>query len=65
MSTTDLIKTLEEGVREGRIAPYLADYIAAQELHVTPDEVGYSEWGVREREVSGDQPEVPAHDQTK
>lgn len=65
MSTTDLIKTLEEGVREGRIAPYLADYIAAQELHVTADEVGYSEWGVREREVSGDQPEVPAHDQTK
>ena len=65
MSTTDLIKTLEEGVREGRIAPYLADYIAAQELHVTADEVGYSEWGVREREVGSDQPEVPAHDQTK
>ena len=59
MSTTDLIKTLEEGVREGRIAPY----IAAQELHVTADEAGYSEWGVREREVGSDQPERPAHDQ--
>ena len=50
MSTADLIATLEEGVREGRIAPYLADYIAAQELKVTADEIGYSEWGVRERD---------------
>lgn len=65
MSTTELIKTLEEGLREGRIPPYLADYIAAQELHITADEVGYSEWGVREREEGGEQHERPTHDQTK
>lgn len=54
MGTADLIATLEEGVREGRIAPYLADYIAAQELNVTVDEIGYTEWGVREREVTAE-----------
>jgi hypothetical protein len=53
MGTPELIATLEKGLREGRIAPYLADYIAAQELRVTADEVGYSEWGVSEDE--GDQ----------
>lgn len=62
MSTADLIATLEEGVREGRIAPYLADYIAAQELKVTADEVGYTEWGVREREAGGDTREVGFRD---
>jgi hypothetical protein len=62
MSTADLIATLEEGVREGRIAPYLADYIAAQELKVTADEVGYTEWGVREREAGGDSREAGLRD---
>ena len=50
MGTPELIATLEQGLRAGRIAPYLADYIAAQELRVTADEVGYSEWGVSETE---------------
>ncbi len=54
MSTADLIATLEEGIREGRIAPYLADYIAAHELNVTVDDIGYTEWGVREREVGSE-----------
>ena len=50
MGTPELIATLEQGLREGRIAPYLAEYIAAQELRVTADEIGYSEWGVSEDE---------------
>ncbi len=47
MGTAELIATLDQGVREGRIAPYLADFIAAQELKCTADEVGYTEWGIR------------------
>lgn len=51
MGTVELISTLDEGVREGRIAPYLADFIAAQALNVSADEVGFSEWGSPDRDV--------------
>ena len=47
MGTAELMATLDQGVQEGRIAPYLADFIAARELNCTADEVGYSEWGMR------------------
>ncbi|MBP8250799.1 MAG: hypothetical protein KAX40_00435 [Herpetosiphon sp.] len=51
MSIHELITTLDEGVREGRIAPYLADFIAAQALQVEVEDVGYSEWGASDQAI--------------
>jgi hypothetical protein len=43
MSHYDLLTLLEEGVANGRIAPHLAAYIAAEILGVAADETEYTD----------------------
>lgn len=43
MSTQDIIELIDEGVRNGRIAPYLADYIAEEMLQDEPRQSVYDE----------------------
>lgn len=44
MTNTDLLAILEEGLKNGRITPYLAAFIAAEVLDTSPAETGYDEW---------------------
>jgi hypothetical protein len=44
MDQYDLLATLEEGLRNGRISPQTAAYIAAEVLGVEAYETGYQEW---------------------
>lgn len=43
MITTDLLTIIEEGVENGRIAPYLAAYIAAEVLGIDARATGYDD----------------------
>jgi hypothetical protein len=40
MTTIDLIEVLKEGLENGRIAPHLAAYIAAEVLGIEPGDTG-------------------------
>jgi len=44
MTSHDLLAILEEGLKNGRIAPHLAAYIAAEVLDTEPYETGYNDW---------------------
>lgn len=48
MTSHDLLAILEEGLKNGRIAPHLAAYIAAEVLNTEPYETGYNDWAPSE-----------------
>jgi hypothetical protein len=43
MTQQDLLAILEEGLKNGRIAPHLAAYIAAEVMGVEANATGYDE----------------------
>lgn len=43
MTTQDLLATIEEGLENGRITPYLAAFIASEVLGVEPLATGYDD----------------------
>ena len=44
MDRYELLATIEEGLENGRIAPHIAAFIAADLLGVAADETDYHEW---------------------
>lgn len=48
MSREELIAVLEEGLKNGRISPHLAAYIAAELLDVEVQETEYVDWALSE-----------------
>lgn len=57
MTTQDLLAVLEEGLENGRIAPYLAAYIASEVLGVEAHDTGYDD---RVRLDNDDDGRIPA-----
>jgi hypothetical protein len=47
MDRYELLAALEEGLENGRIAPHIAAFIAAELLGVAADETDYHEWAGR------------------
>jgi len=44
MTNHDLLSIIEEGLKNGRISPHLAAYIAGEVLDTEAHETGYIEW---------------------
>jgi hypothetical protein len=44
MTAHDMLNVLEEGLKNGRISPHLAAYIAGEILDVDPYETDYANW---------------------